>query len=103
MMKPMDVSLILEKENQILHDSLCMEVLLFLEQKEMLTISELKSLMQQPLEKFEDKIKWLNEGKYIQQNPFADETKLFDTRKYALGIKGVFLLSKIRAQFPECF
>ena len=44
----------------------------------------------------------LEEKEYIGQNPSSILEKPFKDRKYMLRIRGIFLLNKIRYEFPDC-
>ena len=48
-----------------------------------------------------DKVRILEVGGYIKQNPNKDMTRDFDKRKYIIDLKGIFFLNKIRENFSE--
>ncbi len=97
----MTFSSLKDVEGTIVKDELALAILLELGMKERLSYPELVQKLQIDEDTLKQKLCLLEESDFIKQNPSTDSAKPFSERKYLLSIRGILLLNKIRAAFPE--
>jgi len=90
------------ESNEIIKDEIALAILLELGMKERIAFPELVKTLSVDEDILKSKLSLLEEKEYIGQNPSSILEKPFKDRKYMLRIRGIFLLNKIRYEFPDC-
>jgi len=90
-----------DRENDLLRDEVALAVLMELGRKQKLTFNQIHGYIQVDKNLLIDKVRILEAGAYIKQNPNQDTTRPFDERKYVIDLKGIFFLNKVRKNFSE--
>ena len=97
-----DIKRMEEIENDLIKDEIALAILFELGKN--VRVGFLKLLYKFPDDVkplLKDKIKILEVGEYIKQNPSRDENKPFESRVYMVDLKGIFFINKLRNLFPE--